>query len=155
MIAWHPEIEFTKSFDIADFYAITSGIAFAITNILVRKIGGLSHSIKMCSAWFGVMVLAGCGIVLTQDAFPIITFNNVLLIFILGFPLMIVMTWTAQYGVTHLPIHLSSVLFLFEIIVGAISGVMLANEFITITQFVGVIMILLAGLLNTTISLEK
>jgi drug/metabolite transporter (DMT)-like permease len=46
-------------------------------------------------------------------------------------------------------------LFLFEIIVGAISGVMLANEFITITQFVGVIMILLAGLLNTTISLEK
>jgi drug/metabolite transporter (DMT)-like permease len=109
----------------------------------------------MCSAWFGVMVLAGCGIVLTQDAFPIITFNNVLLIFILGFPLMIVMTWTAQYGVTHLPIHLSSVLFLFEIIVGAISGVMLANEFITITQFVGVIMILLAGLLNTTISLEK
>jgi len=155
LIAWHPEIEFTKSFDIADFYAITSGIAFAITNILVRKIGGLSHSIKMCSAWFGVMVLAGCGIVLTQDAFPIITFNNVLLIFILGFPLMIVMTWTAQYGVTHLPIHLSSVLFLFEIIVGAISGVMLANEFITITQFVGVIMILLAGLLNTTISLEK
>tara|TARA_B100001250_G_scaffold270976_1_gene233903 strand:+ start:1645 stop:2517 length:873 start_codon:yes stop_codon:yes gene_type:complete len=154
-IAWHPEIEFTKSFDVADFYAITSGFAFAITNILVRKIGGLSHSVKMCSAWFGVMVLAGCGIIITQDVFPIITLNNFLLIFILGFPLMIVMTWTAQYGVTHLPIYLSSVLFLFEIIVGAISGVMLANEFITIIQFFGVVMILFAGLLNTTISLEK
>ena len=155
LIAWHPEIEFTKSFDVADFYAITSGFAFAITNILVRKIGGLSHSVKMCSAWFGVMVLAGCGIIITQDVFPIITLNNFLLIFILGFPLMIVMTWTAQYGVTHLPIYLSSVLFLFEIIVGAVSGVMLANEFITIVQFAGVIMILFAGLLNTAISFEK
>ena len=149
LISWHPEIEFTKSFDRADFYAVTSGVAFAISNILVRKIGGLSHSVKMCSAWFGVMVLAGCGILLTQDSFPIVTLNNLLLIFVLGFPLMIIMTWTAQYAVSNLPIYLSSVLFLFEIIVGAISAVMLANEFITIIQFIGIIMILSAGLINT------
>ena len=146
LISWHPGIEFTKSFDRADFYAVTSGVAFAISNILVRKIGGLSHSVKMCSAWLGVMVLAGCGILLTQDSFPL---NNFLLIFILGFPLMIIMTWTAQYAVSNLPIYLSSVLFLFEIIVGAISAVMLANEFITIIQFIGIIMILTTGLINT------
>jgi len=149
LISWHPEIEFTKSFDRADFYAVTSGVAFAISNILVRKIGGLSHSVKMCSAWFGVMVLAGCGILLTQDSFPVVTLNNLLLIFVLGFPLMIIMTWTAQYAVSNLPIYLSSVLFLFEIIVDAISAVMLANEFITIIQFIGIIMILSAGLINT------
>ena len=149
LISWHPEIEFTKSFDRADFYAVTSGVAFAISNILVRKIGGLSHSVKMCSAWFGVMLLAGCGILLTQDSFPVVTLNNLLLIFVLGFPLMIIMTWTAQYAVSNLPIYLSSVLFLFEIIVGAISAVMLANEFITIIQFIGIIMILSAGLINT------
>jgi len=149
LISWHPEIEFTKSFDRADFYAVTSGVAFAISNILVRKIGGLSHSVKMCSAWFGVMVLAGCGILLTQDSFPVVTLNNLLLIFVLGFPLMIIMTWTAQYAVSNLPIYLSSVLFLFEIIVGAISAVMLANEFITIIQFIGIIIILSAGLINT------
>ena len=149
LISWHPEIEFTKSFDRADFYAVTSGVAFAISNILVRKIGGLSHSVKMCSAWFGVMVLAGCGTVLTQDSFPVVALNNLLLIFVLGFPLMIIMTWTAQYAVSNLPIYLSSVLFLFEIIVGAISAVMLANEFITIIQFIGIIMILSAGLINT------
>ena len=149
LISWHPEIEFTKSFDRADFYAVTSGVAFAISNILVRKIGGLSHSVKMCSAWFGVMVLAGCGILLTQDSFPVVTLNNLLLIFVLGFPLMIIMTWTAQYAVSNLPIYLSSVLFLFEIIVGAVSAVMLANEFITIIQFIGIIIILSAGLINT------
>ena len=149
LISWHPEIEFTKSFDRADFYAVTSGVAFAISNILVRKIGGLSHSVKMCSAWFGVMVLAGCGILLTQDSFPVVALNNLLLIFVLGFPLMIIMTWTALYAVSNLPIYLSSVLFLFEIIVGAISAVMLANEFITIIQFIGIIMILGAGLINT------
>jgi drug/metabolite transporter (DMT)-like permease len=59
------------------------------------------------------------------------------------------MTWTAQYAVSNLPIYLSSVLFLFEIIVGAISAVMLANEFITIIQFIGIIIILSAGLINT------
>jgi drug/metabolite transporter (DMT)-like permease len=149
LISWHPEIEFTKSFDRADFYAITSGVAFAISNILVRKIGGSSHSVKMCSAWFGVIVLAGCGILLTQNSFPVVTLNNLLLIFILGFPLMIIMTWTAQYAVSNLPIYLSSVLFLFEIIVGAVSAVMLANEFITFIQFIGIAMILSAGLLNT------
>ena len=149
LISWHPEIEFVKSFDMADFYAISSGLAFAITNILVRKIGGLTHSVKMCSAWFGVITLAGCGILLTQSSFPVVSLNNLLLIVVLGFPLMIIMTWTAQYAVSNLPIYLSSVLFLFEIIVGAVSAVMLANEFITIIQFIGIAMILSAGLINT------
>ena len=142
LISWHPEIEFMKSFDRADFYAISSGLAFAVTNILVRKIGGLTHAVKMCSSWFGVIVLAGCGILLTQDSFPMITLNNLILIIALGFPLMIIMTWTAQYAVSNLPIYLSSVLFLFEIIVGAVSAVMLANEFITVIQFIGIVMIL-------------
>ena len=149
LISWYPEIEFLKSFDRADFYAISSGLAFAITNILVRKIGGLTHAVKMCSAWFGVMVIAGFGIMLTQANFPVITLNNLLLIVVLGFPLMIIMTWTAQYAVSNLPIYLSSVLFLFEIIVGAVSAVLLANEFITIIQFIGIVMILIAGLMNT------
>ena len=149
LISWHSEIEFMKSFDRADFYAISSGLAFAVTNIIVRRIGGLTHTVKMCSAWFGVIVLAGCGILLTQDSFPIVTLNNVLLIIVLGFPLMIIMTWTAQYAVSNLPIYLSSVLFLFEIIVGAVSAVMLANELITVIQFIGIAMILSAGLINT------
>ena len=59
------------------------------------------------------------------------------------------MTWTAQYAVSNLPIYLSSVLFLFEIIVGAVSAVMLANELITVIQFIGIVMILSAGLINT------
>ena len=149
LISWHPEIEFMKSFDRADFYAISSGLAFAVTNILVRKIGGLTHAVKMCSSWFGVIVLAGCGILLTQDSFPMITLNNLILIIALGFPLMIIMTWTAQYAVSNLPIYLSSVLFLFEIIVGAVSAVMLANELITVIQSIGIAMILSAGLINT------
>ena len=149
LISWHPEIEFMKSFNRADLYAISSGFAFAITNILVRKIGGLTHAVKMCSSWFGVILIAGCGILLTQDSFPIITLNNFLLIGVLGFPLMMIMTWTAQYAVSNLPIYLSSVLFLFEIIVGAVSAVMLANELITVIQFIGVGMILSAGLINT------
>ena len=68
---------------------------------------------------------------------------------------MIVMTWTAQYAVSNLPIYLSSVLFLFEIIVGAVSATMLANEFITIIQFIGVVMILSAGFLNLEYSLNS
>ena len=155
LISWHPEVKFTKSFHRADLYAITSGLAFAITNILVRKIGGLTHTVKMCSAWFGVMVLAGCGILFTQEGFPVVTLNNLLLIIVLGFPLIIVMTWTAQYAVSNLPIYLSSVLFLFEIIVGAVSAVMLANEFITIIQFIGIVMILSAGFLNLEYSLNS
>ena len=155
LISWHPEVKFTKSFHRADLYAITSGLAFAITNILVRKIGGLTHTVKMCSAWFGVIVLAGCGILFTQEGFPVVTLNNLLLIIVLGFPLMIVLTWTAQYAVSNLPIYLSSVLFLFEIIVGAVSAVMLANEFITIIQFIGIVMILSAGFLNLEYSLNS
>ena len=155
LISWHPEVKFTKSFHRADLYAITSGLAFAITNILVRKIGGLTHTVKMCSAWFGVMVLAGFGILFTQEGFPVVTLNNLLLIIVLGFPLMIVMTWAAQYAVSNLPIYLSSVLFLFEIIVGAVSAVMLANEFITIIQFIGIVMILSAGFLNLEYSLNS
>ena len=61
---------------------------------------------------------------------------------------MLVMTWSAQYGVTHLPIQKSSVIFLLEIIAGAVSAAIWADEIVRNIEYVGGILIVSAGLIS-------
>ena len=132
----------------ADFYAITSGMAFAITNVMVRKIGEVPISMKMGSAWLGVICLTLCGLLIAKSQLPDITTQSGALAFLIGFPIMYVMTWTAQYGVTFLPVQRSSVIFLLEIVAGAVSAAYLTNEIVNDIEYIGGALIIFAGLIS-------
>ncbi len=149
IMLWDPDF-FTKPLNLADVFAITSGMAFAMTNILVRKIGEVHWSLKLGSAWVGVIFLCCMGLLLSQSAFPTLTPFTLTLISILGFPFMLIMTWSAQYGVTHLPIQSSSIIFLLEIIAGAVSAALLTNEVVSLAEYAGGLLIVAAGLLGVT-----
>jgi len=148
MMLWHSDVNYLEGIGIADFYAITSGMAFAITNIVVRKMGDVPFATKIGSAWIGVIVLTLCGLVLAQLPMPVITFNSGILALLIGFPCMLAMTWTAQYGVTYLPIQRSSVIFLLEIVVGAVSAALWTDEIVSNIEYVGGVLIVSAGLIG-------
>lgn len=148
LMLWRADADYVNGLSLADFYALTAGMAFAMTNIVLRKMGATPIILKMGSAWLGVIGLTFLGLLFTQIPLPPFTFNSVLLLFFLGFPFMFVMTWTAQYGVTHLPIQRSSIIFLLEIVAGAVSAAFLANEIVRNMEYIGGLLIVFAGLIS-------
>ena len=148
LMLWRPDFNYSNGIGLADFYAISSGMAFAATNIVVRKIGNTPFAIKIGVAWIGVLVLTVCGLLLAQLPVPEFSPKAGLLCLVIGFPLMLVMTWTAQYGVTHLPIQRSSVIFLLEIVAGAISATIWTDEIVRNIEYIGGVLIVSAGLIS-------
>ena len=148
LMLWQPDIDLTESFSLADCYALTSGLGFAMTNIVVRKMGTTPVLMKMGSAWVGAILLTLLGLGFTQAPAPEMTMYSGLLVFLLGFPFIYIMTWMAQYGVTYLPIQRSSILFLLEIIAGAVSAAFLTNEIVSNREYLGGVLIIAAGLIS-------
>lgn len=147
IMLWHPQF-FSTPVSLADGYAITAGMAFASTNVLIRRIGHVHWSLKLGSAWIGVVIISAIGLVLSVEAAPDFNGMTLSLILLLGFPFMFIMTWTAQYGVTHLPVQTSSIIFLLEIIAGAVSAAWLTTEVLSRAEYVGGVLIIAAGLIG-------
>ncbi len=62
--------------------------------------------------------------------------------------MMYLLTWTAQYGVTFLPVQRSSVIFLLEIVAGAVSAALLTDEIVSNIEYIGGALIISAGLIS-------
>ncbi len=148
LMLWNPDLIDLNTMSLADFYAITSGMAFAVTNVVLRKIGDVPIGMKMGPAWLGVIVLTLCGLLIAQPQLPEITIQSGVFAFLIGFPMMTVLTWTAQYGVTFLPIQRSSVIFLLEIVAGAVSAALLTDEIVSNIEYIGGALIIFAGLIS-------
>ncbi|MBL1141331.1 MAG: DMT family transporter [Proteobacteria bacterium] len=148
LMLWHPDLRLIEGIGLADFYAITSGMAFAITNIVIRKMGPTPINLKIGACCIGVIVLTLCALAIVQLPIPDITFNSGILVVLTGFPCMLIMIWTAQYGVTHLPIQRSSVIFLLEIVAGAVSAALLTDEIVRNIEYIGGVFIISAGLIS-------
>jgi len=129
----------------ADILAITAGMAFSVMNITIRKLGDIPMIVKMIPACLGVIILSGVAILSLQPVLPVFTRESVFLIVVTGSIGMLLMTYTAQYGVTHLPVHRSAVIFLFEIVAGALSAMWLANEIITFREWLGGTLVIIAA----------
>jgi hypothetical protein len=59
----------------------------------------------------------------------------------------LVMTLAVQYGVVHMPVHRSAVILLFELVVGAVSSLLLTDETVSPREWLGGGMIVAASYL--------
>ena len=64
---------------------------------------------------------------------------------VLGLGGFLVMALSVQYGVTHMPLHRSAVILLFELVVGAVSALLLTDEIVLPREWLGGGMIVLAA----------
>ena len=67
---WSPEMGWPWPSDAADWLAITSGMAFAISNLFVRKGQTVSLAAKLGASWLGVVLMAVILIVIFQQPLP-------------------------------------------------------------------------------------
>ncbi len=135
-------------FSQVDLLSVSSGIAFAAHNVVVRKIGDVPIILKMGTAWIGVLVLTIAGLILSQSSVPEFNGASLALALFVGSVGMILMTYTALYGVTHLPVHRSAAIMLFEVFAGAVSAALLTEEILTLREWAGGLLIMFAAWLT-------
>ena len=148
VMLWDPSIGHPWPSSRSDWLAITSGMAFALANVAVRRTQGISIPVKNLFSWIGVSVLAIVWITISDEPTPTAS-NQVILWTLIFGPLMVfIMTFTVQYGVTKLPVYRSAVILLFELVAGAVSSQLLTEEVMKINEWIGGGFIVLAAYLS-------
>ncbi|RKZ37811.1 MAG: EamA/RhaT family transporter [Gammaproteobacteria bacterium] len=129
----------------ADWLAVSSGMAFSLANVLVRRLQEVPVITKTATAWVGAVFVALVWIAAATVPVPQVAAGTVIGAMALGLFGMVVMTFSVQYGVTHMPVHRSAVILLFELVAGAISAQLLTDEKVLAQEWVGGVMVLLAA----------
>ena len=151
----HPDQGLIIPAGAADLLAISAGFAFAVMNVLIRKTGEIPIVLKMGSTCLGVLLLSTAGLLIMPSPAPVFNLSTLTLAISVGAIGMLVMTYTAQYGVTHLPVHRSAVIFLFEIVAGAVSAALLTDEIVNTKEWLGGGLVVLAAWFTAMDSMQS
>jgi drug/metabolite transporter (DMT)-like permease len=136
----------------AEWLALSSGIGFALTNVITRHSTHLSIIVKSMAVWLGVIVV--CLLFLPFQKVGMPWPNDLTLIewgvmFLIALLLMAA-TLFVQYGITHIPVTRASVLFMFELVVAAIASYCLTDETLSVREWLGGSLIVIAALFAAT-----
>lgn len=132
----------------ADWMGVVGGFMFALSNVLIRKDQHHSVQLKSLAVWTGVALVGLACSLLMAGSFQVVTSSAHwgLLLFVGG--IVFVLSLVVQYGLTHMPANQASVILLFEIVVAAVAAWLLADETMTLREWVGGAMIVSAGLFS-------
>ncbi|ACT50538.1 DMT family transporter [Methylovorus glucosotrophus] len=131
----------------ADWLGLSSGIGFALTNVITRKSAHLSIVAKSMAVWVGVIGMCLVFLPFQPLAFPTPATFSLTSWLIMGLISLLLMAATlfVQYGITHIPVTRASVLFLFELVVAAVASYYWAGETMQWNEWLGGGLIILAA----------
>jgi drug/metabolite transporter (DMT)-like permease len=134
----------------AEWMGLSSGFAFALTNVLTRRIQHLSIAFKAASVWFGTTLLTLAamlyhgGLAAQASAVPAPAWA-----LIAGLAVVLCATSiSVQYGLTHLPANQAIVVFMIELVAAAVSSYFLAGEKMEAHEIAGAALIVAASLFS-------
>lgn len=133
----------------SDWLALSSGVGFAMTNVMTRKHQHMTINQKALAIWIGVIMVAIICIMFDKDTMPSLDFFkplDVLIAIVIALCLFF-STLLVQFGVTQIKAVEASSFFLFEIVVAAISSYLLVGEIIAIKEWLGGTMIIVGVIL--------
>jgi drug/metabolite transporter (DMT)-like permease len=151
VMLWNERVGMPWPRDTADWLAVSSGFAFALSNVYVRRMQSVGVWTKSATSWAGVVLVALLWIAWTQAPLPRVPGAAWLGGALLGLCGFLLMTLTVQYGVTRMPVHRSAVILLFELVVGAVSSLLLTTETVQPREWAGGAMIVTASWLAARI----
>ncbi len=145
LMLWKPEAA-AATLGWGDLVAVTAGFAFAVTNVLTRALEELGTRQKTLVSWAGVVLLS-LTVALLEEPPPPLSWSTWAASAALGVFGFLAATLAVIHGVSHMPVRRSAVILLAEIPVGAVSAWWLAGETLSLREWAGGAMIVLAGLL--------
>lgn len=130
----------------SEWLGLSSGVGFALANVISRKSSHLKLAEKTLAACYGVMLLSFIFLLLVPQA----TLPSQLTVqhwqfFVLVGVMLFVSNVAVQYGVTHVPAVPASIIFLFELVVAAIAAYYLAGEAMAMNEWLGGALIMIAS----------
>lgn len=149
VMLWDPRMHVPVPRDTAEWIGLSTGLMFALSNVLARRHAALEIEARVLAVFAGGMVLGAGSILLTpaggggwSDA---LTQADVLLLLsIVIFSVNI----AVQHGLATVSANRVIVIYLFELVVTALSVWLLAGETLTVKDACGGAMIIAAGLLS-------
>jgi len=150
VMLWEPRLGLPLPQGLSEWLGLSAGMGFALSNVTSRRAAHLSVEMKSFSLWLGTAALTlpfllwQGGVMAQLAAIPAPSW---LLLVLMGLVLCAV-SFAVQYGVTHLAANRAVVLFLFELVVAAVSSYFLAGEAMGWRDWSGAVLIVSASLLS-------
>lgn len=150
IMLWEPQRGLPLPQNISEWIGLSAGMSFALSNVVSRRAAHLNVEAKSYSVLLGTVLLTapllwwqggGMDQLLGMDG------QSWLILGLLGIVLCAT-SFAVQYGVTHLLSNRAMLLFLFELVVAAISSYFLANEAMQPRDWIGALLIVSASLLS-------
>lgn len=146
VMLWQPG-EWPLPANRAEWLALTAGVMFAVSNVVSRHLEGVAAGVKTVSVWAGVTMLTVIGLALQPAELDFVasaTLQTWSLIVLVA-ALIASMTYAVQFGIARVPANQAIVIFLFELVVGAVSAYLLTEERMDTREWVGAAMIIVAS----------
>ena len=147
---WRPELGLPLPRNLADWYGLSAGFAFALNNVLARRLSNSSIGAKVFASCFGVLAITGVAMLAKGDLSSIVEARSsatIWLVIAVGGALFC-SSLMVFYAVIRLPAIRAIVIMLFELIVGAVTSSWLAGESMSTREWAGGILIILATLIS-------
>ncbi|MBU0688566.1 MAG: DMT family transporter [Gammaproteobacteria bacterium] len=151
IMLWKPELGLPIPHSVSDWMGLTAGMGFALSNVVTRRSTHLSLEVKASCQWVGTLTLSlpflwwQGGMLQQMDTISLSTWGLLLLMGLV----LCTTSFAVQYGVTHMAANRAVVLFLFELVVAAISAWFLAAESMNLREWLGAALIVSATLLTS------
>lgn len=150
IMLWQPQWGLPLPQNISEWIGLSAGMSFALSNVISRRTESLSVQTKSFSVLLGTVLLTIPFLLWPRDIptpLPTLNMRDVLILVLLGISLSAT-GFAVQYGVTNMLSNRAMLLFLFELVVAAISSYFLANEAMQIREWLGASLIVSASLLS-------
>lgn len=150
VMLWQPSLGMPLPRNGAEWLGLSAGMMFAVTNVLSRKAEDLSVAHKSLAVWAGVSVLAAGAVYFQPAGMPdlaTLAAQGWMLLLMIGI-IIFGVTLAVQYGLARAPANQAIVLFLFELVVAAISAYLLAGEVMGPQEWIGGALIVAATLFS-------
>lgn len=134
----------------AEWLGLFAGLMFAFTNVLSRRVMSASIPLKSMTIFLGVILLSGLPMLSAPEKLAVISQLSALAwVWVVATAVaLLLVTVAVQYGLAHTPANQAIVIFLFELVVAAISAYYLANEVMSLQEWLGGTMIVTASLFS-------
>jgi len=132
-----------------DALALLSGLAFAVNNMLFRAVQAVPLTTKLMSMFYGCAVISLLLLVFDVQSFPVYTETKPWVWLVLyTFGWLLFANIGSQWAVTRMEAGKSSIIIIVELVAAVISALIIANESLSLIEWLGCIMVLVAALLE-------
>ena len=152
VMLWDPRMGLPLPRSLAEWGGLSAGAMFALSNVLVRKSAGYAIETKTLAVFAGCTALGALAMLFDPPpaAMAARVVEHALLLTVLAVVLLSVNV-AVQYGLTRIVANRASVIYLFELVVTALSAWLLAGEVLTLNEWCGGALIIAAGVMSERI----